>query len=292
MDSKSPSQGSGQVMDVQAPKTPSGPSPIPASGTNDDIREITADPTSNQAASPSPADDASSPSSEPANLSGLESNPAAVEPVEPATEPSRPEPVPPPAGGPDDPPDEPAPEPVQAPAVNSVELASAVSGIEAVTANPPVAAEPAVSEVEPTPAVSGVDPSPAGGSAVSAVESALANPGSSDDTPSVSQPGPNPLAIHNTGGSRKPMLVVIAAIVIALGIGVSVVMVYMRNHKSKSNAKTSTTAQNASGSTITTKPATVQDVDKVVTDTDKSLSEENDAKDFSATDVSDTSLGL
>lgn len=87
--------------------------------------------------------------------------------------------------------------------------------------------------------------------------------------------------------SGTPVVAVVIAIVIALALAGLTVFAYLKTRNTSPDTNTTTTQPSTTASKATTK-----DVDNTSKDMDTALSSVDDTKDFAATDISDTALGL
>ncbi len=95
---------------------------------------------------------------------------------------------------------------------------------------------------------------------------------------------------HAHAKRSAPVAAIIIAIIVAVGLAGMVVFAYMQN-KDSGDIKRSDTPANSQA--VVEKPqASVSDVDSTTQEIDSGLQKADDAKDFSATDFSDASLGL
>lgn len=102
---------------------------------------------------------------------------------------------------------------------------------------------------------------------------------------------PNPLAIpaHASHKSGAPVLAIAAAVVVALALAGLVVFTFMSSKKDSLGSKNSSIPASQTASKPLASPADVDATNKVI---DASLSKIDDSKDFSATGLSDATLGL
>lgn len=92
---------------------------------------------------------------------------------------------------------------------------------------------------------------------------------------------------HKTSG--VPMAAVLVAIIVTLALSGLVIFTF---NKSKNDTNLGETTSTNSKTTITKPQASPADVDQATSDIDTSLSSLDEAADFSATEISDQSLGL
>lgn len=92
-------------------------------------------------------------------------------------------------------------------------------------------------------------------------------------------------------GKKSHVMVIIVGVIIALGLIAGAGYAYWQNKK-----ETATPATNTTKTTTTTEktkdPATADDIDTASKDIETSLTKSDETKDYQATDLSDTTLGL
>ncbi len=90
--------------------------------------------------------------------------------------------------------------------------------------------------------------------------------------------------------SGAPMFAIVIAVIVALGLAGAVVFAYMKN---KDNGDIKRDDSASSSQTVVEKPqASASDVDSTSKEIDSSLEKADDTKDFSTTELSDSTLGL
>ena len=107
----------------------------------------------------------------------------------------------------------------------------------------------------------------------------------SDEKPAEPE---HPQMPHKSSGA--PVAAIVIAIIVALALCGLVVFAFF---KAKNDTKLGGDTSSSNSQTTVTKPqASPTDVDQTTSSIDQSLNSANDATDFSATDISDQSLGL
>lgn len=159
-----------------------------------------------------------------------------------------------------------------------------VESVVTETSNP-VEPAPVATPVEPVTAENQPVEPPAG---ITDTSSDKSMPEIGDSDAPVAPGADNPMAITNTPPAAKkksgaPMVVIIVAVVIAVGLCALVITIFF---KSKNDTKKTSTTK------PTTSQVTADEVDQASAETDAALNQLDDAKDFSAADLTDQSLSL
>lgn len=167
----------------------------------------------------------------------------------------------------------------------------------------------AASESEPTPTV---EPTPVTEPAPTPESTPVASPEPSPEPAPTSAPASSPApsllaeieaqearetdakvtqAPATPAGKKSHVMVIIVGVIIALGLIAGAGYAYWQNKK-----ETATPTTNTTKTTTTTEktkdPATADDIDTASKDIETSLTKSDETKDYQATDLSDTTLGL
>ncbi|HSX23815.1 MAG TPA: hypothetical protein VLE74_01820 [Candidatus Saccharimonadales bacterium] len=95
---------------------------------------------------------------------------------------------------------------------------------------------------------------------------------------------PQPIKQH-----KAPVVAILLAVIVAVALASLVVFMFLKNRNNQSASR----AQTSASQTVAPKPqASASDVDATNQQIDSSLKKTDDSKDFSTSDLSDTSLGL
>lgn len=173
-------------------------------------------------------------------------------------------------------------DPKPAPSLEDISLSPEPSEPSVPADNPPASEAPASTSLASDPTIeTASDNNPAAAEATPATA----------DTPSAPADQPHPAAAKVPGNRR--VLIIIVAVIIALALIAVAVMAFMSTGKQSNTAananKTSQAAQTPAASTT---KASASDVDQANQSIDTALKKVDDTKDYSSTDLANSSLGL